>query len=773
MSPNSPLHFKNSIRSRILLVAGVLFLGITVVVAIVLISNARLNTLSTAVVEDQMQILTNNADVSREVTALFRDIELIDRSFFGRDTGWEDDDGWHGLDYAAALKHTDSPKLIEALEGVKQNLQDYLQCIRLITGQLETLKGLTVQIWTQLDAFEADVSDWLIYATLNGERTDGIDQVLALNTAYRETMLLIEREHGFAQEVYFERRVIQQRQAVLQIIDDFYTRLQSLRASEPKIAEHGQIIMGLIVRYRETTDEFYETLAKQSDSYDRLSSAKSNTLNVMQSLSEDTQQRIEESRREIDELFTATGVIAVGLSIIVIVTVAVVMIIMIRRYFQRPLIEMTAGIEGFSDGDFSGRIRLGREDEWLSLEESFNAMAENAENLLKDLSLEISTRERVEADLREQRRFLESIVENIPTTILVKEAKDLTYVRLNKAGEKLLGFSRDQVIGKHDRDLYSQDQAEQWSAQDREVLSADAAGSLEIPVMRTSTDSVGERILNTRKVRINDDAGKPVYLLGIAEDITEKMEADETLRAALGSAERANRAKSEFLASMSHELRTPLNAIIGFAQVMIVEVFGKHANPKYLEYAQDIERSSSHLLGIINDILDLSKIEAGQFNLQAEDIDLNDSIQECIKLVAGGDTADENKFTVDVSGSVSSVCTDPQAFRQIMINIMSNATKYTPPDGQITVSAMLGDDDTTIIEVADTGVGIAEKDLVRVLEPFGQARGNVNLTHQGTGLGLSISSKLMELQGGRLKIESEIDAGTRVILTFPARPAAD
>lgn len=754
------------IRDKLLLVAGVLLLGVAAVVTIVLVSNARLHSLATGVAETQMATLTDNAAVSREITALFRDIELIDRSFFSRNKTWDRDESWFGLDYAAALEHTDSPKLVAALQDVKQALHDYLQSIGQVTDQLENRQSLSDQIWMQLDAFEADVSDWLIHATLNGERTDGIDQVLALNTAFRESMLLIEREHAHAQETYGERRALIERTTVLGLIDDLYKRLQTLNASEPATAEHGRAITALVMRYRNTVDSFYNLLAKQGDIYDGLAEAKANTLLVMRYLSEDTEQRIEQSRAEINDIFTFTGVIAVALSMLVIIGVALVMIMMIRRHFQRPLMEMTKGIEGFADGDFSGRIRLGRADEWSSLEHAFNAMAENAETLLKDLSLEIATRERIEADLREQRRFLESILENIPSIIFVKDAKDLNYVRLNKAGETLLGFSREQAIGKGDHDLYPADQAEQWIAQDREVL--DSAGSMDIPEMRTSTEARGERFLHTRKVRITDDEGKPAYLLGISDDISEKIESDETLRAALDSAERANHAKSEFLASMSHELRTPLNAIIGFAQVMIFEVFGKHASPKYLEYAGDIERSSSHLLGIINDILDLSKIEAGQFDLTPEDIELIESINECIKLVAIGDDSDVGRFVVHIPDELSSIYTDSQAFRQIMINILSNADKYTPAGGKIGVSARMGDDSATVIEVADTGVGITEKDLERVLEPFGQARSNVNLTHKGTGLGLSISSKLMELQGGTLSIESEVGVGTRVILTFPS-----
>lgn len=768
MISSQPIPAKHTIRSKLLLSAGVLFFGVAAVVAIVLVSNARLHNLATGVAEAQMMTLNDNAAVSREITALFKDIELIDRSFFSLKKHWNKEESWYGLDYDAALQHTDSPKLIASLGDVELALHDYLQCIREVTQHMEMRQGLSDQIWRRLDVFESDISDWLIHATLSGERTDGVDQVLALNTAFRESMLLIEREYGQAKEAYVERTALSERVYVLGLVDDLYRRLQTLNASKPVIVAHGQAISVMVMRYRDAVDAIYTELAEQGETYDRLAQAKSNTLFVMRELSEEVGQRIESSRQEIDDIFMVTGIITVILSILVIIAVAAVMMIMIRRYFQHPLMQMTKGIEGFSDGDFSGRIQLNRVDEWSSLEQAFNAMAENAETLLKDLSSEIATRERIEADLREQRRFLESILDNIPSTIFVKDAKNLEYVRLNKAGEKLLGITREQAIGKRDEDLFPDDMADKCVEDDRKVLNQ--TGIMETPETVTNMSSGQIRTLNTRKVRIVDDAGTPVFLLGISDDITEKIEADEILRAALNSAEQANKAKSEFLASMSHELRTPLNAIIGFAQVMIVEVFGKHTSPKYLEYAGDIERSSSHLLGIINDILDLSKIEAGQFDLDPEDIELSDNINECIKLVAVGDVMNNSRFTVDVPAAVSSIYTDAQAFRQIMINILSNAEKYTPSDGKINITAKPSDLGAIIIEVSDTGSGIAAKDLERVLEPFGQARGNVNLTHQGTGLGLSISSKLMALQGGALSIESEYGVGTRVSLMFPGKP---
>lgn len=259
----------------------------------------------------------------------------------------------------------------------------------------------------------------------------------------------------------------------------------------------------------------------------------------------------------------------------------------------------------------------------------------------------------------------------------------------------------------------------------------------------------------------------------IQENMLDKLKRENNRRLlAERRAEDANRAKSDFLASMSHELRTPLNAIIGFAQMMAGEVFGPHSNPKYREYSEDIQHSGEHLISVVNDILDLSKIESGAIVLSPETIELADALQECSKFVPMGGNGTGNDGTsrlmVSISPDTPRIVADSRAFRQIMINLLSNADKFTGETGQIRVEAEKSADGSVEIRISDTGIGIAPEEIERVLEPFGQARRNPEIAQEGTGLGLSLSKQLMELQGGALSLESVLSKGTTVTLTFPA-----
>ena len=222
--------------------------------------------------------------------------------------------------------------------------------------------------------------------------------------------------------------------------------------------------------------------------------------------------------------------------------------------------------------------------------------------------------------------FLDSMIENIPNMIFVKDAKELRFVRLNRAGEDLLGFSREELIGKNDFDFFPTEQAEHFVSLDRETLRN--GRFVDIPEEVIQTKNKGARILHTKKIPILDTAGEPLFLLGVSEDITEARKAQEAVRKAQEEAERANRAKSEFLASMSHELRTPLNAILGFSELLSddsTDQFDKETRRRFLD---QIHSSGQHLLQLINDILDLSKVEAGQMELHLESVELGSLIQE-------------------------------------------------------------------------------------------------------------------------------------------------
>jgi two-component system cell cycle sensor histidine kinase PleC len=239
-------------------------------------------------------------------------------------------------------------------------------------------------------------------------------------------------------------------------------------------------------------------------------------------------------------------------------------------------------------------------------------------------------------------------------------------------------------------------------------------------------------------------------------------------------AEGANRAKSEFLANMSHELRTPLNAINGFSEIMVTEMYGPMGDPRYKEYAGDIHNSGQHLLALINDILDMSKIEAGKMNLKFEPISLDDVTEDAVRLVrnraeaAGLDLLIELPALPDVEG-------DYRAIKQVLLNLLSNAIKFTPRGGRVTVQGELRPSpmgDRVWMAVCDNGIGISKEDLSRLALPFEQVESQHSKTTQGTGLGLALTKSLVELHDGALDMRSEPGEGTTVSFTLPVRQTA-
>ncbi|GGD18527.1 hypothetical protein GCM10011587_23640 [Pyruvatibacter mobilis] len=256
-------------------------------------------------------------------------------------------------------------------------------------------------------------------------------------------------------------------------------------------------------------------------------------------------------------------------------------------------------------------------------------------------------------------------------------------------------------------------------------------------------------------------------------DITEQKRREQELMAARERAEQASMTKSRFLANMSHELRTPLNAILGFSEMMTRQVFGPLGAQQYDEYAGHIHESGSHLLSLIGDILDMSKIEAGKYDLTVEDVPLAPILRKAGRMVETRVAEGEIELLIDADDvDGMAVYADERALIQVMLNVLSNAVKFTPAGGRITVAAAPSDAGAITISVTDTGVGIEEKDLERVLHPFEQVVKHAELASQGTGLGLPLVKALVELQDGRFDISSQPGAGTTVAITLPAAVAA-
>ena len=262
-------------------------------------------------------------------------------------------------------------------------------------------------------------------------------------------------------------------------------------------------------------------------------------------------------------------------------------------------------------------------------------------------------------------------------------------------------------------------------------------------------------------------AGEASIWDGIVLDVTAQKLAESELRAVRSEAELTSRVKAEFLANVSHELRTPLNAIIGFSEVISGETFGPVGVDKYLEYAHDIHESADHLLAVVNDILDLSKIESGHATLVLEDSDAAELVDSCLRLIHGRAADARLQLRRMVEDSLPRLHVDSLKIKQILINLLSNAVKFTRSGGTVTLRASSTPEGGIAFAVSDTGIGIAEKDMSKAIETYGQVEPSDGVRVEGTGLGLPLAKALTELHGGELLIESTAGKGTTVTARFP------
>jgi PAS domain S-box-containing protein len=285
----------------------------------------------------------------------------------------------------------------------------------------------------------------------------------------------------------------------------------------------------------------------------------------------------------------------------------------------------------------------------------------------------------------------------------------------------------------------------------REVIGRERQGGL-IPLFMT----VGH---------VGDD---PEKLCAVFRDLTQWKKTEEELIAAKRQAEKASSAKSDFLAKVSHEIRTPLNAILGFSEVMMEERFGAIGNDRYRQYLKDIHASGGHLIALINDLLDLSKIEAGKLELAFASVSLNDLTQQSVALMQPQANRERIVIRTSLSPKLPQVSADARSVRQIVLNLISNSIKFSGPGGQVIVSTALTDGGEVVLRVRDTGIGMSESEIVIALEPFRQVATSMRFGSGGTGLGLPLTKALVEANGAGFHINSKPNAGTLVEVTFPS-----
>jgi PAS domain S-box-containing protein len=337
-------------------------------------------------------------------------------------------------------------------------------------------------------------------------------------------------------------------------------------------------------------------------------------------------------------------------------------------------------------------------------------------------------------------------------------------VTFNRAAEALFGIDAALVLGSPFTDLLAEE-SRKAALDYLDGLAANGVAS----VLNDGREVIG-RVPNGGLIPLFMTMGRlstSGKFCAVLRDITHWKRAEEELVSAKRAAEQANEQKSEFLAKVSHEIRTPLNAVIGFSEVMMEERFGPIGNERYRQYLRDIHLSGSHLMSLINDLLDLSKIEAGKVELSFESVRVNDIIQDCVALMQPQANRERIIIRTSLSAGVPNVVADPRSLRQIILNLLSNAIKFTRPGGQVIVSTAMEENGEVVIRVRDTGVGMSEKDIETALTPFRQVTTSDRTRFDGTGLGLPLTKALVEANRASFAIDSAVDQGTLVKITFP------
>jgi PAS domain S-box-containing protein len=360
-------------------------------------------------------------------------------------------------------------------------------------------------------------------------------------------------------------------------------------------------------------------------------------------------------------------------------------------------------------------------------------------------------------------RELHSILDTATDGVLLLD-REGRILALNRSAEALFGYDSEELEGERFTRLFAPESHRQATDyleglatsgvasllnDGREVIGQVREGGL-IPLFMT----VG---------RVGDDSEK---FCAVFRDITQWKRAEEQLLEAKRKAEQSNSAKSDFLAKISHEIRTPLNAIIGFADVMREERFGPIGNERYREYLKDIQTSGAHLISLINDLLDLSKIEAGKIELAFASVDLNDIARQCMAIMQSQANRERIIIRTSLMPELPPVVADVRSIRQIVLNLLSNSIKFTPPGGQVIVSTQLADTGEVLLRVRDTGIGMSETEIEAALEPFRQQ--TTTGRGAGGGLGLPLTKALTEANRAGFAIKSGASGGTLVEITFPA-----
>lgn len=424
-----------------------------------------------------------------------------------------------------------------------------------------------------------------------------------------------------------------------------------------------------------------------------------------------------------------------------------------ERHEETVCIMMTA----FAEVESAARaVRLGADD-YLQKPLAPETLLERVRTAL--IHYELALERRIAAEtLSARERYMRAVLDNIVNGIITFDL-DGRIESVNPKARRILALPLDGAVTANTRDLLTGADGTpfHWRADDGRLH--------ESRELKMICPNGVPYVLKVSVSEVEDHS--PPTLIAVLEDVTRRKDMERELRDAKFIAESGSRSKSEFLAHMSHELRTPLNAILGFAQLMDQELKGPLGAPEYRSYVRDIHDSGEHLLSLINDILDISKVEAGRYELTEDTVDMAEVVERALMLVRARAEGAGVNLSTHLSSGETMLRADRRMILQILANLLSNAVKFAPADAHVTVRASIDTDGSYVIDVEDDGRGMSSEEIEEALTPFGRASSLTSRPIEGTGLGLPLARSFTELHGGDLTIKSTTGKGTTVTVRFP------
>ena len=563
---------------------------------------------------------------------------------------------------------------------------------------------------------------------------------------------------------------------------------ETVRLVEVFLARHQQI--GL--QYRDAMRIFNQAEADAHSLADRaIWQADEAVGNDLDAIDQSIEHYIKDSIQTVEDETRQTRLLLLSVVFVVVLLSLVIGFWVFNRRILIPLAIASATARRIALGDLETTVPAGRRDELGALLRSLDEMRGELERSHKkiltaqadiqranagleqrvkerttELEREIVLRKAVEERLRDSQERLAGILELAPEAVIV--TNDAYKIELfNQGAERVFGIKADEIMGKSLEMLFPEQTHARFpglfDVQSEQTDSERADGPQAEILARREDRSEFPAAISVGHLEQNGE----IRFIVLMHDISDRKRTERQIITAKEEAEMANAAKTQFLAHMSHELRTPLNSIIGFSDLISSEIYGGVGDPKYSEYAGLINQSGKHLLQIIKDILDVSRIETGNMNLTLKPLDVPSVLEDCHRLMTERARHSDLTLSTSCDAGLGMAFADELRLKQIILNLLSNAIKFTPSGGRITLSARSKTPSEITIEVIDTGIGIKAKDIAKILEPFSQVGDVFSNPVEGTGLGLYISKRFAEAQNGSLEIESRPDSGTTVRVTIP------